>query len=209
MNTNTTKPWDMDAFFASIEQLDNLKLRSKPVAVTNRLQGSCIITCSYEARAYGIKTGMRFHDARQVCPQLIRCSSRPKRYAEVSGRIMKALEDITPDVEVFSVDEAFLEVTHCQKLHGNPIKMGKMAKEKVWQASHLTCSIGVSGDKTTAKYAAKLNKPNSFTVIKPWNAKERFGEFQIAPAPLLNRSPTPNVISQAWKPIGHRQTLPT
>lgn len=156
-----------------------MKLRGKPVAVTNGLQGSCIITCSYEARAYGIKTGMRFHDARQVCPHLIRCSSRPKRYAEVSGRIMKALEDITPDVEVFSVDEAFLEVTQCQKLHGDPIKMGKMAKEKVWQASHLTCSIGVSGDKTTAKYAAKLNKPNGFTVIEPWNAKERLADVPV------------------------------
>ena len=84
---------------------------------------------------------------------------------------MRALEDITPDLEIFSVDEAFLDVTHCQRLHGSPIDMGHMTKERVFAASHLPCSIGISGDKTTAKYAAKLRKPDGFTVIPPWKSK--------------------------------------
>lgn len=170
---------DMNAFFASVEQLDQPALRNKPVVVTNGLQGSCIITSSYEARAFGIKTGMRLQEARQRCPQLIRCPSRPKRYTEISRHIMRALEDVTPDIEIYSIDEAFLDVTHCQQLHGDPIKIGKLTKRKVWDASHLLCSVGVSGDKTTAKYAAKLNKPDGFTVIPPWQAKAQLKNVPV------------------------------
>jgi DNA polymerase-4 len=164
---------DMNAFFASVEQKDYPELRGQPVAVTNGQQGTCIITCSYEARAYGIKTGMRLNVAKELCPHLVHAPSRPKRYAEESTAIMAALTAITPDIEIFSVDEAFLDVTHCQQLHGSPEVMGRMAKQRVFDASGLLCSIGVSGDKTTAKYAAKLQKPNGFVVIPPWEAKEK------------------------------------
>lgn len=170
---------DMNAFFASIEQLDFPTLRNKPVAVTNGRKGSCIITCSYEARAHGIKTGMRFYEARELCPGLIQCPSRPQRYAAMSKKIMEGLLDITPDLEVFSVDEAFLDITHCQKLHGDPETIAKMTKDKIWQISHLPCSIGLSGDKTTAKYAAKVKKPNGFTVIPPWESQERLKDVPV------------------------------
>ena len=76
----------MDAFFASVEQRDNPSLRGTPVVVTNGNKGSCIITASYEARAYNIKTGMYLHEAKQRCPQLIRCASRPLRYTEISAQ---------------------------------------------------------------------------------------------------------------------------
>ena len=71
---------DMNAFFASIEQNDFIDLRNKPIAVTNGIKGSCVITCSYEARAFGVRTGMKFKDAKLLCPKLIRRASRPKRY---------------------------------------------------------------------------------------------------------------------------------
>jgi DNA polymerase-4 len=180
LNSRETVLWqraiilvDMNAFFASVEQKDYPELRGQPVAVTNGEQGTCIITCSYEARAYGIRTGMRLNVARELCPHLIHAPSRPKRYAEESSAIMAALTIVTPDIEIFSVDEAFLDVTHCQQLYGSPEVMGLMAKQCVFEASGLLCSIGVSGDKTTAKYAAKLQKPNGFTVIPPWEAKEK------------------------------------
>jgi len=149
---------DMNAFFASMEQHDDPALYGRPVAVTNGLVGTCIITCSYEARHYGIHTGMRVNQARKLCPDLVQRPARPQRYAQVSTNIMTALHDITPDVEVFSVDEAFLEVTRCQRLWGTPEKIAKLIKKKVFEASGITCSIGISGDKTTAKYAAKLKK---------------------------------------------------
>ncbi|MDH3901254.1 MAG: DNA polymerase IV, partial [Gammaproteobacteria bacterium] len=98
---------DMNAFFASIEQRDRPEWRGRPVAITNGRQGTCIITCSYEARAYGIKTGMRLKQARRLCPELIQCPARPERYAATSTAIMETLQEVTPDIEVFSVDEAF------------------------------------------------------------------------------------------------------
>lgn len=170
---------DMNAFFAGIEQLDFPQLQGKPVAITNGMQGSCIITSSYEARQFGVKTGMRVREALQLCPILIQRSARPERYAAISSKIMHALEDITPDIEIFSVDEAFLDVTHCQRLWGSPERIGQLVKEKIYNISGLTCSVGISGDKTTAKYAAKCQKPNGFTVIPPWQAKERLKRVQV------------------------------
>jgi DNA polymerase-4 len=170
---------DMDAFFASIEQYDQPKLRGRPVAITNGMQGSCIITCSYEARAYGIKTGMRLKEARRLYPDLIQCPANPERYAAVSSNIMSALLDISPDVEVFSVDEAFLDVTRCQKLLGPPPRIARLVKQKVFEVSGLPCSVGVSGDKTTAKFAAKQDKPNGLACIPPWEARQHLAAVPV------------------------------
>jgi len=163
---------DMNAFFASVEQRDRPEWRGRPVAITNGQQGTCIITCSYEARAYGVKTGMRLKQGRQLCPGLIQCPANPKRYAAASTAIMDGLAEITPDMEIFSVDEAFLDVTHCQRLLGTPEQIAQLAKHKVFEVSGLLCSAGLSGDKTTAKYAAKLHKPNGLTIIPPWEAEQ-------------------------------------
>ncbi len=170
---------DMNAFFSSIEQRDHSEWRGQPVAITNGLQGSCIITCSYEARAYGIKTGMRLKQARQLCPGLIQCPAHPERYAATSAAIMGALQDITPDIEIFSVDEAFLDVTHCQRLLGTPPQIARLAKQKVFESSGILCSVGISGDKTTAKFAAKLDKPDGLTIIPPWEAAERLRDMPV------------------------------
>lgn len=164
---------DMDAFFASIEQKDEPSLRGRPVGVTNGVQGTCLITCSYEARAFGIHTGMRLKQARQLCPQLIQRPARPQRYAAVSTAIMTALQDITPDVEVFSVDEAFLDVTHCQRFwKKGPEYIARLAGKRVYEAAGVNCTVGLSGDKTTAKFAAKQVKPQGFNVVPPWQARE-------------------------------------
>lgn len=171
---------DMNAFFASIEQRDFAELRGKPVAVTNGAQGSCVITCSYEARAHGVKTGMRLYEARQLCPDLIQRPARPGQYARVSTQIMTALQQrISPEIEVFSVDEAFLDVTRCQRLLGAPAQIARQAKQLVERVAGLKCSIGVSGDKTTAKYAGKLQKPDGLTIIAPWEAPQRLRDVPV------------------------------
>lgn len=169
----------MNCFFAQIEQQDYPFWRNRPVAVTNGRQGSTIITASYEARSVGIHTGMRLNEARHLCPGLIQASSRPYRYAAVSSKIMAALQQITPDVEVYSVDEAFLDVTACQQLHGSPEAIGRLIKTTVSDASGLTCSVGLSGDKTTAKFAAKLEKPDGLTLIAPWQAEARLANEPV------------------------------
>ncbi len=164
---------DMNAFFASVEQLDHPEWRGRALVITNGTQGTCVITSSYEARSFGIKTGMHVREAKKLCPNLIRVTAHPHRYVEVSRKIMEALTTLTPDIEIFSIDEAFLDVTNCQLLHGSPEKIASMAKELVLEVSGLLCSIGLSGDKTTAKFAAKQVKPDGLTVIYPWEAKAR------------------------------------
>ncbi len=157
----------MNAFFAAVEQRNNKKLQGKPIAITNGGQGSVIITCSYEARAFGIHTGMKLRTARMLCPKLIHIPATPQIYAEESRKIMKVLETITPDIEVFSIDEAFLDITHCQKLFGTPEEIGLRVRELITETVGLPCSVGISGDKTTAKYAANCQKPNGLTIIHP------------------------------------------
>lgn len=181
-----TNPWpraialvDMNAFFASVDQRDYPSLLGQPVGITNGLRGSCIITCSYEARAFGVRTGMRLKEAYRLCPNLVQRPARPEVYARVSTNIMKAIHNVCPDVEVFSVDEAFIDMTSCQRLYGTPENTARLLKKSVYESSGLLCSIGVSGDKTTAKYAAKLNKPNGFTVIPPWQAKEKLRHVPV------------------------------
>ena len=162
---------DMNAFFASVEQRDFPSLLGQPVAITNGMRGSCIITSSYEARGFGIRTGMRVREALRLCPHLVQRPARPRVYARVSRNIMHSLTNVCPDIEVFSVDEAFADLTSCQKLYGSPEEAARLLKQAVYRASGILCSLGLSGDKTTAKYAAKLNKPDGFTVIPPWQAK--------------------------------------
>ena len=170
---------DMNAFFASVEQANNPLLFGKPVAITNGLVGTCIITSSYEARAFGIHTGMRLREAKQLCPQLIQRPANPVLYAKVSTCIMESLHAFTPDFEIFSVDEAFLDLTHCQNLWGAPEIIGRLIKQTVFDCSGVRCSVGISGDKSTAKYAAKLHKPDGLTLIPPWEARERLASVAV------------------------------
>ncbi len=170
---------DMNAFFASVEQVDHPEWRARPIALTNGDIGTCIITSSYEARAHGVKTGMHIDTARKLCPRLIRVSSRPRRYAEVSADIMRALAAFTPDIEVFSVDEAFLDVTRCQRLWGGPEEVARRVKSCVFENSGVLCSVGVAGDKTTAKYAAQRQKPDGLTVIPPWEARAELAAVRL------------------------------
>lgn len=158
-------------FFASVEQRDFPSLLGQPVAITNGMRGSCIITSSYEARGFGVRTGMRVREALRLCPHLVQRPARPRVYARVSRNIMHSITNVCPDIEVFSVDEAFADLTSCQKLYGSPEEAARLLKQAVYRASGILCSLGLSGDKTTAKYAAKLNKPDGFTVIPPWQAK--------------------------------------
>jgi DNA polymerase-4 len=179
---------DMNCFFASIEQLDNPQWRYRPVAVTNGKLGSTIITASYEARAYGVKTGMRLREARELCPQLIQAASRPQRYAELSTRIMASLRNVTPDIEVYSVDEAFLDLTHCQQLYFDPLEIGQKIKHHIAEAAQgLRCSVGISGDKTTAKFAAKKHKPDGLTVIHPDDAEAALAPYHVTELSGINK----------------------
>jgi len=199
---------DMNAFFASIEQMDFPELRDKPVAVTNGAEGTCIITCSYEARACGIKTGMRLPEAKKLCSHLIVRPTRIKRYTELSSKIMNCLESITPDIEIFSVDEAFLDVTHCQNLWGNPEIIGRKVKKIVTDISGLPCSVGVSSDKTTAKYAGEVKKPNGFVVIPKEKIRESLEHVLVTELCGIGPGISQFLLKYGVKYCGDMQKLP-
>ena len=183
----TIKTWsrvialaDMNAFFASVEQVDNPDLMGKPIGITNSLTGTCIITSSYEARAFGVCTGMRVKEAKRLCPGFIQIAANPVLYAKVSTRIMDSLQDISPDIEIFSVDEAFIDLTRCKKVWDTtPEVIGMMIKQKVFSVSKVKCSVGISGDKSTAKWAAKSMKPDGLTIIPPWEAATKLRDVAV------------------------------
>ncbi|MEL0257423.1 MAG: DNA polymerase IV, partial [Gammaproteobacteria bacterium] len=170
---------DMNAFFASIEQRDFPELAGKPIAVTNGIKGSCVITSSYEARAFGVKTGMRFYEAKKICSHLIQRPSRPNVYTAVSTNIMNILKNVTPDIQVYSVDEAFLELTNCMRIYKNIDTIIYHVKDLIYSSENLKCSIGVSYSKSLAKFASKVNKPDGITFINKNNRDQYLSNADV------------------------------
>src|SRR5512138_3876824 len=119
---------DMNAFFASVEQQVNPALQAKPIAVIGAAKRTVITTCSYEARAFGVKTGMAFWQARQKCRHLILVIGDNRKYTWTSAQIVKIFLDYTPLVEVFSIDEAFLDVTASLRLFGSAERIARLIK---------------------------------------------------------------------------------
>ena len=156
---------DMDAFFSSIEQLSNPSLKGKPVIVCGDPNSrSVVATASYEARLFGLKSGMPVGRARQLCPHGIYVSGNPKKYVYTSVQILGVLRQYTSRVEPFSVDEAFLEFEDIG-FSGAP-KVARKIMQRIHKEFGLTCSIGIGPNKIVAKMASELNKPNGLTVIE-------------------------------------------
>jgi len=122
---------DMDAFFASVEQQSNPVLRNKPIAVTGAGPRTIITTSSYEARAYGVKTGMTVYEAKRLCPQIIFVTGNNKKYAQICERLSEICLRFTPDTEIYSIDEVFLDVTGSHHLLNGPENLARAIKETV------------------------------------------------------------------------------
>ena len=157
---------DMDAFFASVEQRDDPKLRDKPVAVVGANARTVVVTSSYQARAMGVKTGMNRFQAKKVCPQIIFTEAHHEKYTAICGEIVKILYHFSPDVEVYSIDESFLDITGVGHLFGAPLETGRKIKDAILKELNLTCSIGIGPNKLIAKLASKQDKPDGLFWIK-------------------------------------------
>lgn len=154
---------DLDAFFASVEQRDNPRLKGKPVIVGGTSGRGVVATASYEAREYGVHSAMPVFIAIKKCPNGIYVSPRHDIYREVSINIFKIFYEITPIVEPVSIDEAYLDITNCGK---EPLKLVKYIKKEIWEREKLTVSIGISYNKFLAKLASDWNKPNGVKIIR-------------------------------------------
>lgn len=158
---------DMDAFFASVEIMDNPELEGKPVIVggvdiNNR---GVVSTASYEARKYGVHSAMPIYKAKKLCPDGIYLSGRMKRYKNLSKEIHNIFHEYTPLVEKISIDEAFLDLKGCHKLFGSSEKIGKKIKDEIKKKVGLTASVGISKNKFLAKLASTIDKPDGFKII--------------------------------------------
>ena len=157
---------DMDAFFASVEQMDNPYLRGKPVIIGGGERG-VVATASYEARIYGIHSAMPSALARKLCPNGIFIRGRHQRYSEVSRKIMQALAAISPVVQPASIDEAYLDASNISGGFRNPLELALTIKASVARASGgLTCSVGIAPIKFLAKICSDTNKPNGVCIVE-------------------------------------------
>ena len=158
---------DLDAFFASVEQLDHPGWRGKPVIVGgNADKHGVVSTASYEARKFGVHSAMPASQARRLCPQGIWASGRFERYKEVSNQVMAILHDETPAVQQVSIDEAFMNVTPTRVNREHPVTIALRIQRRV-EALGVTCSVGVGTSKTVAKIASDMDKPRGLTVVYP------------------------------------------
>lgn len=156
---------DMDAFFASVEQQTNPALRDKPVAVTGAGARTIITTSSYEARAYGVKTGMTLYEAKKLCPHIIFVIGDNKKYAYICGRLEEICLRFTPDIEIYSIDEVFLDVTGSYHFYGSPEELARTIKKTVKDELGINCTVGMGPNILIAKLASDLAKPDGLRWI--------------------------------------------
>jgi DNA polymerase-4 len=158
---------DMNAFYASCHQAKDPSLKGKPIMVAGdpKRRNGIILTASYEARKFGVKTAMPNWQARKLCPQAIFIKPDYDLYIRTSRKVMDILGRFSPLVEVFSIDEAWLDVTGCEKLFGDSVTIAHKIQQSIAEELDLPCSIGVSCNKLLAKMASDMKKPNGITVL--------------------------------------------
>lgn len=154
---------DLDAFYASVEQLLNPSLRGKPIAVG----GGVVLAASYEAKAFGVRGGMPGRRARELCPQLIFVGGNFKDYQRLGDAAIAVLNDFTPLVERISIDEAFADVAGCTQLFGSPAEIATAIRRRVRTELGLPISVGVARTKHLAKIASQVAKPDGLAVVHP------------------------------------------
>lgn len=157
----------MDAFFASVEQLDNPALRGKPVAVGGGESRGVVAAASYEARKFGVRSAMSGALAKRKCPELIFVSPRFERYKEISSKIRKIFHDYSDLVEPLSLDEAYIDVTQNKKGNPSATLIATEIRKRIYDELQLTASAGISINKFLAKIASDINKPNGQKTINP------------------------------------------
>lgn len=180
---------DMDAFYASVEQMDNPELRGKPLIVGGGGARGVVSAASYEVRKFGVHSAMSLAQAFQRCPQAVLVPVRMVRYAELSRQIMSILRDYSPQVEQASVDEAYLDATGLERLFGPIEEMARKIKTDVRETTGgLTCSVGLAPVKFLAKIASDLKKPDGLSVLYPDAVRAFLDQLPVDRIPGVGKS---------------------
>ena len=170
---------DMDAFYASVEQMDNPELKGKPIAVGGSEKRGVVSAASYEARKFGVRSAMSGLQAKRNCPDLIFVRPNFERYHEISKKIRKIFRDYTDLVEPLSLDEAYLDVTENKKGNPSASLIAKEIRERIFKEVGLTASAGISVNKFVAKVASDYNKPNGQKTVNPEEVLEFLEQLDI------------------------------
>ncbi len=178
---------DMDAFYASVELMDNPDLADKCVIVGGTSNRGVVAAASYEARRFGVHSAMPIFQAKQRCPEAVLIKPRMGRYKEVSLTIMSILKTYTPLVEQVSIDEAFMDITGCDRLFGSPHQIGSRIKQDIAGRFHLTCSVGIAPNRFLAKIASDLQKPDGLTIIMAEDVDEFIRTLPIGSVPGVGK----------------------
>ena len=158
---------DMDAFYASVEQRDDPRLRGQPVIVGGTTNRGVVAAASYEVRKFGVRSAMPIREALRRCPHAICVKPRMSVYREVSHQVFSIFHEYTPVVEGLSLDEAFLDVTASLALKGDAVSIARGIKQRIRETTQLGASVGVAPNKLVAKIGSDLEKPDGLTVIAP------------------------------------------
>jgi DNA polymerase IV len=200
---------DLDAFFVSVEQADRPELRGKPVVVGGRPDARGVVAAaSYEARAFGVHSAMPLRTAARLCPQCIFVEGNFSRYREVSGRFFAILADFTPFIEPGGLDEAWLDVTGFESLHGTIHNMAVALKKRVKDELGIVVSVGIAGSKIVAKIASDFNKPNGLVEVLPGEEAEFLAPLPIRRMPGIGEKTEPALKRLGIDTIGKLARVP-
>ncbi|MBY9000785.1 MAG: DNA polymerase IV [Candidatus Heimdallarchaeota archaeon] len=180
---------DLDAFFANVEIRENPKLAGIPLIVGGNPQTKrgVVSTCSYEARVYGIHSGMPISQAVKLCPHVTMVRGTYKLYSKVSENIMQVLSNYSPVMKIAGNDEAYLDVTNVVSDYEEARKLAIELKDDIFASEHLTCSIGIAPTKILAKIASEVDKPNGLTVVRPLEISDFMHSLKITAIPGIGK----------------------
>ncbi|MFP3981931.1 MAG: DNA polymerase IV [Desulfobacterales bacterium] len=178
---------DMDAFFASVEKLDNPELADKCVIVGGVSDRGVVSAASYEARKFGVRSAMPMYRARQLCPHGVFVAPRGWRYKEISRVVMGILHGFSPLVEPVSIDEAYVDISGCENLFGGPEAIGRQLKEKIRSRTGLSCSVGIAPVRFLAKIASDMDKPDGLVVIARQQVSDFLEDLPVKKVPGVGR----------------------
>lgn len=179
---------DMDAFFVSVEELFDPSLKGKPVVVGGqRDERGVVSAASYAARKFGVHSAMPLRTAAKLCPQAIFVNGHPERYREYSGRVHEVLCHFSPQVEMASVDEAYLDMTGTERLHGPPLRSAEKLHEAMKSATQLNCSVGIGTSRLIAKVSSAKAKPNGVLWVLPGEEAKVLAPLAVGDIPGVGK----------------------
>jgi len=200
---------DLDAFFVSVEVALNPELKGKPVIVGGRPGGRGVVaSASYEARAFGISAGMPIKTAERLCPKAVFIQGNFNRYIEASKKFMAILADFSPFLEPGGLDEAYLEVTGFESLHGTIKNMAEKIKKRVRDELNLPVSIGIAGCKVVAKVASGASKPNGLLEVPPGEDKVFLAPLPVGKLPGVGKKTEAVLKNLGVRTIGNLAEMP-